>query len=206
MESEHTPDQNSGTGPARDPGNDPDAIGLRLQRARLDATLSVIEVARLTGISKTVLHGYERGRTKPGAREIRLLSTALHISPNRLILGNDFFETDRPTFTSVYRKIKARPELTQLLLVTYGSVVTPLFDEPELEAVLTLLHAIIQARDPETAQKMTIAAEELAALFDQAVLPDGAMTIDPATAAETLVAQVQERIRNRASQSEPEID
>lgn len=40
------------------------------------------------GISRTVLVGYETGKTKPGAREIRLLSDALNITPNWLLLGN----------------------------------------------------------------------------------------------------------------------
>jgi transcriptional regulator with XRE-family HTH domain len=199
LETTDTPDQNTVGGPARDPATDADLIGSRIHRARVEAGLSVLEVGRLTGISKTVLHGYERGRTKPGAREIRLLSTALKISPNRLVLGNDLFETDRPTFTSVYRKVKARPVLSQMLLFSYASLVTPFFDEPELESILTLIHAVIQARDPHSAQVMTITAEELAEAFDNVTLPDGSMTIDPVSAMQTLTAQVQERVADRVS-------
>ena len=41
------------------------------------------------GVSRTVLVGYESGKYKPGAREIRLLAEALHITPNWLLYGTE---------------------------------------------------------------------------------------------------------------------
>jgi len=41
------------------------------------------------GVSRTVLIGYESGKFKPGARELRLLSEALHVTPNWLLYGTE---------------------------------------------------------------------------------------------------------------------
>lgn len=198
MDNENQPDDKAPSA-GRESANDYDLIAVQLQRARQDAGLSVQEVSRQTGISKTVLHGYERGRTKPGAREIRLLSTALNISPNRLILGSDDFHSQRPTFTSLYRKVKARPELASLVLVMYLPIVTPLFDEDELASLLTLLVALVRSRDPKAAEHMQIAAEEVAAAVDAHTLADGSRTF----AEEELMAlieAVQAKVADRVKQ------
>lgn len=189
----------------RDPANEPDLISVQLQSARVQANLSVIELSKLTGISKTVLHGYERGRTKPGAREIRLLSSALNISPNRLILGNDSFETDRPRFTSIYRKIQARPAIGFMLAMMYMPFVTPLLDEDELRSILTLVEALVRAKHPETAENMAIMADELAQYFDTVTLPDGSMTVDPATLP-TMIANIQAKVADRITQLKRKVD
>lgn len=190
-----------GSGPPRDPASDPDIISLQIQLAREEAGLSVVEVSRLTGISKTVLHGYERGRTKPGAREIRLLSAALKISPNRLILGSDTFEGGRPAFTSVYRKIRARPELGSVFLTMFSALVTPVFDEAELEALLVLLHALVKSRSPALARSMLIAADELGAFLDSHSLPDGSLTFDLAALGPVIEA-IQARVEARVAEAE----
>lgn len=41
------------------------------------------------GISRTVLVGYESGKYKPGARELRLLADTLHVTPNWLLYGTE---------------------------------------------------------------------------------------------------------------------
>lgn len=64
-------------------------IAAELAFARAKAGLSHSELNRITGISRTVLIGYEAGRTKPGAKEIRLLCDALKVTPNRLIYGSE---------------------------------------------------------------------------------------------------------------------
>lgn len=73
-----------------------DAIGERIKEAREGRgwTQQVLSTrTRLAdpngeGISRTVLVGYEAGKTKPGAREIRLLADALNVTPNWLLLGH----------------------------------------------------------------------------------------------------------------------
>lgn len=191
--------------PVRDPANEVDLISVQLQSARTQANLSVIELSKLTGISKTVLHGYERGRTKPGAREIRLLSAALNISPNRLILGNDEFATDRPRFTSIYRKIQSRPSIGFMLAMMYMPFVTPLLDEDELRSILTLIEALVRAKHPETAENMAIMADEMTKYFEAVTLPDGSMTVDPATLPE-MIANIQTKVADRIAQLKRKAD
>jgi transcriptional regulator with XRE-family HTH domain len=72
-----------------------DGIGQRIKEAReaRDWTQSVVSVRTKLidpneeGISRTVLVGYESGKTKPGAREIRLLAEVLRVTPNWLLYG-----------------------------------------------------------------------------------------------------------------------
>lgn len=74
-----------------------DGIGERVKEAREGRqwTQSVLSArTKLAdpngeGISRTVLVGYESGKYKPGAREIRLLAEALHVTPNWLLYGTE---------------------------------------------------------------------------------------------------------------------
>jgi len=66
-----------------------DPIAYEIKRAREEKELTISDLSRLTGISRTVLFGYEGGRTRPGSREIRLIAQALKVSPNRLIFGDE---------------------------------------------------------------------------------------------------------------------
>lgn len=78
-------------------------IGERIRKRRKDLDLSVEELAALTawfdhesgyvegsGISSPTLYRYESGGSKPGARELRILSEALNCSPNILLLGEEW--------------------------------------------------------------------------------------------------------------------
>lgn len=179
----------------RDPAADEDAISFQLQRARVDAGLSIVELSKLTGISKTVLHGYERSRTKPGAREIRLLCTALHISPNRLILGNDDFETNTPDFTSFYRKIRARPQLAVLFYTMSMPLMASLLDEEEVKNVLFLVTSLVRARNPDVSNQLMTVAQEVMKSLDSVTMPDGALTISEQRL-QSLITKTQERVQN----------
>lgn len=114
-------------------------IGTRIERARTSKNLSVSELHRLTGISRTVLQGYEAGRYKPGAREIRLLSDKLDCSPNRLLLGREDF--------------RERSHLDDLLGDTTGAtsaakfaIVFQMLTMEEQRAILSLLTLLAEAR------------------------------------------------------------
>jgi transcriptional regulator with XRE-family HTH domain len=73
-----------------------DALGERIREARegrgwtqqILSNRTKIADPNDEGISRTVLVGYEAGKTKPGAREIRILAEALNVTPNWLLLGN----------------------------------------------------------------------------------------------------------------------
>lgn len=74
-----------------------DGIGSRIRAAREArgwsqvalATRSKMMDSKGQGVSRTGLVGYEAGTTKPGAREIRILSETLLVTPNWLIFGAD---------------------------------------------------------------------------------------------------------------------
>lgn len=72
-----------------------DGLGARVRQIREQKALTHDSLSSLTklddpegrGISRTTIRGYELGTYKPGAREIRILSAALEVSPTWLILG-----------------------------------------------------------------------------------------------------------------------
>lgn len=63
------------------------ALGNRIVKARERQGLSQAKLAQTAGLSRTVLNGYEKGNTTPGARQLEKLCTALEISPSELIYG-----------------------------------------------------------------------------------------------------------------------
>jgi transcriptional regulator with XRE-family HTH domain len=65
------------------------SVGREIDRALKSAGMSVTNLHKTTGISRTVLQGYLSGRFKPGARELKLLSEALDLSPNRMLFGRE---------------------------------------------------------------------------------------------------------------------
>ena len=154
-------------------GGTPDIVAVEIQRARQDAGLSVAELSKATGISKAVLHGYERGRTKPGARELRLLSETLRVSPNRLLLGTDDFETERPRFTALYRKFRTRPGLINIVGMMLFPMAAALLDEHEAESLLTLVDSLIRGKDPILGRRIAAMASSMASMLDQVTNEDG---------------------------------
>lgn len=76
-------------------------IGDRIRAAREARGLSQTSLANRTamadatgkGVGRTVLFGYESGKFRPGAREIRLICQALSVTPNWLILGDEAAST-----------------------------------------------------------------------------------------------------------------
>jgi transcriptional regulator with XRE-family HTH domain len=87
------------------PGGDLDApehgIGDRIRAAREARGLSQTALAGRTamadatgkGVGRTVLFGYESGKFRPGAREIRLICQALSVTPTWLIMGDEAAST-----------------------------------------------------------------------------------------------------------------
>lgn len=74
-----------------------DQLGDRLRAKRAELRLTHDGLSELTkiadvegrGIARTSIRGYELGTYKPGAREIRILSVALKVSPSWLLLGGE---------------------------------------------------------------------------------------------------------------------
>jgi transcriptional regulator with XRE-family HTH domain len=76
-----------------------DEIGERIRATRKVLDISVDELAALTalcdqrrgaGISRATIYAYEANDSKPGARELRILCEALDVSPNWLLLGQEW--------------------------------------------------------------------------------------------------------------------
>jgi transcriptional regulator with XRE-family HTH domain len=142
-------------------------IGREIGRARVARNLSVSELHRRTGISRTVLQGYEAGRYKPGARELRLLAETLDCSPNRLLFGDEEF--------------RKRTHLDGLLgnadKVATGAKIGILFSHLTIEeqrAVLALVGLMVEARiggREKLAEVLGVAEQMLRSLEAD---PDGA--------------------------------
>jgi transcriptional regulator with XRE-family HTH domain len=174
----NAPESDSQESVPRSPAEDADSISFQLQRARLELDMSVVELSRQTGISKTVLHGYERGRTKPGAREIRLLSAALKVSPNRLILGSEDFVSDKPDLTEMLRKMRARPGLATSFSIILSPFLPVIFDDDELLSFMHLATLMIRARNPESGDQIIDALEHVIRALNSITVADGAVTVN----------------------------
>ena len=170
----NTPNEEPDSSVKRDPANDQDSISFQLQAARTNAGISVADLSKETGISKTVLHGYERGRTKPGAREIRLLCSALKVSPNQLLFGSEDFKADASEFTSFFRKVRARPELAGLYFTMMMPAMAALLEEEEVINLFHIVSALIRARSPSTAELISAAAKASIEVLDSKTTVDGA--------------------------------
>lgn len=116
-------------------------IAAELARARANAGLSHTDLHRTTGISRSVLLGYENGRTKPGAKEIRLLCDALKVSPNRLIYGSDEPQF-KDEFSLFFENVGSDDRGAALML---GTLILMLTKEERL-ALLTLARSILVGR------------------------------------------------------------
>lgn len=76
-----------------------DGIGGRVALLRSQKELTHDGLSKLSkladpsgvGISRTTIRSYELGNFKPGARELRILSKALQVSPAWLLLGADSY-------------------------------------------------------------------------------------------------------------------
>lgn len=145
-----------------DSAESPDLISYEIKRAREGAKLSILELSARTGISKTVLHGYERGRTKPGARELKLLCEALKVSPNRLLFGVDDFDAPRTGLARLVRLSRTAPSVTHIFVTMILPVFLSACDEAESVSFMVLMGSILHGKDPERARMLFNMVEILA--------------------------------------------
>ena len=125
-------------------------VAAELVHARNRAALSVSELHRQTGISRSVIQAYERGAYKPGAGELTRLCKALHVSPNRILFG-----TEEP--------FKAKTALHDVLRLSDEELRTPLLAVmlqmltlDERNAVVTLIHSILEARHKDKLREAVV--------------------------------------------------
>jgi len=127
--------------PAPAPRKD-DSIAIELVRARKVLGWTQNELHQRTGISRDTIKQYETGRHLPGAREIRLLSAALGISPNRLLLGADEFQLAPSLLQGLMDDASGDDLKIAYRFVILNGMLTPI----ERNAVLTLIESILTGR------------------------------------------------------------
>lgn len=118
------------------------AIGEQLLAAMKRRGLSVSDLHKATGISRTVLLAYTRGNYAPGARELKLLSEHLEVSPTVLLFGSE------DTKNSPYRIGEIALSSEGARLITF-LMLTSQLTRKEQESLLTLTESIVQGRNPE---------------------------------------------------------
>ena len=121
------------------------SLGGRLQRARKKHELSITEVAKRTGISKSSLTRYESGERNPGTTELRLLCDELEVSPQSLIYGDEAREFGPLRETFLDREIKTDEQ--------FGAIATALIlslPRPDRAALMQLLFSLAVERIGES--------------------------------------------------------
>lgn len=141
------------------PSSEPklDIVAIELRRAREARGLTHSELHRQTGISRPVLFGYEAGRTKPGAKELRLLAETLGVTPNRLLFGTEEPFKPRPGLRSL---VKLRNSPMMILIVTMlMPIAFAALDDDQVESLLTMLASLVESRDKESYKKISAIVE-----------------------------------------------
>lgn len=118
------------------------SVASELVRARKVLGWTQNELHQRTGISRDTLKQYETGRHLPGARELRLLSAALGISPNRLLLGSDEFRPEPSLLQGMLNDAEADEAKKMFRFYILYNMLTP----TERNAVLTLIEPILTGR------------------------------------------------------------
>lgn len=135
-------------------------IATELIRARTRAGLSQSQLAERSGLSRNAVMAYESGRNKPGAREIKLLCEALKLTPNKLIFGSEepFKQTE-----NVFDALGLTSENQEAVLF---SVVFNMLGRDERQAVITLVHNLLEARHGEKFREMIEVTKIMATEFE----------------------------------------
>lgn len=136
-----------------------DLVAIELRRAREAKGISHSDLHRQTGISRPVLFGYEAGRTKPGAKELRLLSEALSVSPNRLLFGTEEPFKPRPGLRSLV-KLRNSPMMFMAMLMVLP-ISFAVLDDDQVESLLVIFASMVESRDKDTYNKLSAMVEVL---------------------------------------------
>lgn len=122
-----------------------DHIKDRLRECRDAKEMTQTDLHKRTGLSRTVLAGYESGRHKPGARELRLICDALEVSPSYLIYGTEEPFAKKTGLAALFGMKSNAAVSASMMLIIPGALA--LLQETEREAIGTLIAALIRSRD-----------------------------------------------------------
>ena len=120
---------------------------------------------RETGISRTVLQGYEASRFAPGASELKRLCKALKVSPNQVIFGEESPLDEKPFLRAYVGDMSKPMGPARLALVLH------LLSASELTAILSLVESILISRTGGV-QKLKQSLEMLDLLLDSSAMAD----------------------------------
>lgn len=102
-----------------------DSLGDYVREQRLNARLSLRQLAELTGVSNPYLSQIERGLRRPSAEVLQQLAKALRVSSQQLYVRAGLISPDEPGAGSVELAVLRDPTLTerqkQTLLDVYAS-------------------------------------------------------------------------------------
>lgn len=140
-----------------------DELASTLVRARSALGITQNELHKRTGISREAIKGYESGRNKPGARELKLLCEALHVSPNMLLFGTESpFESNGELYDLMYSS--GQLDMVKLIAL-YG-----LLTAKEKSSVSFIIESILLGRHSyEELKKKLDALEAMSAMMNALV-------------------------------------
>lgn len=133
------------------------AFAAELIKARNELGLTQSQLSSASGVSLSAIKGYETGRNMPGARELRDLCKALHISPNKLLFG---VETPFPTLSSG-DPAAASGEKGQAVHRNRIVALVNMLSVDESYAIYLLAHSIAVARFGEKAVRADMELADL---------------------------------------------
>lgn len=181
------------------PATELDGLAIRLREARERMELSLADLLKKTGLSRSALHGYETGKARPGAREIRLLCDSLMISPNRLLYG-----TEEPFAVREGLRALVKLKGNTPVMLAVSSFALPILvaslDEEQLEALLVLIATMLEAKNPEAYSRVSAFAEVFSELIGTGS-PEEMKALSAIAKDPQRIAEIQAVIQERLSRS-----
>lgn len=116
------------------------SVSAEVRKARERADMTVSDLHRVTGISRTVLQGYEAGRFVPGAMELKKLCQVLNVTPNRVLFGEEKPLETKPLLASFVGDVTKAGGTAKL------AIVLQVLSSEELTSLLSLVESIVIAR------------------------------------------------------------
>lgn len=116
------------------------SVAAEVRKARERADMTVTDLHRITGISRTVLQAYEAGRFVPGSMELKKLCQVLNVTPNRVLFGEETPLETKPLLASFVGDVNRAAGTTKL------AVVFQILSSEEVSSLLSLVESIVIAR------------------------------------------------------------
>lgn len=137
-----------------------------LIKARNDLGLTQSQLSTKCCLSLSALKAYERGRNMPGARELRELSQALQVSPNKLLFGEEHPFKVRSVMTALADGESENEMVSNMR----AGVLLCLLSSDERDAVITLSRSLAIARHGADVVRNTFLQADVVFGISQAAL------------------------------------